>query len=277
LLNIHKKGKYDCIVPISGGRDSIYVLLKMVKDYHMKVLAVTYENPFTDPVAHENVDNAISILGVDLIKIPDQNRIHEKVFIQNLKTFLKNPDPSLFPLLCTGCRAVIPYEIHKVAKKNNISLIINGSNPFEETDFKIELLNIDSDQQLERRKFTKSVLFMLQKSSKNVGYFKPICVPVMIKDYLFSSHFIKNKKLNIFNTISVDLFAYIQWNEHEVLSRIKSELKWKQSTKIRSSWRFDCSVSLLKDLVYMSSFGITEKNDFLQQIWDTVFYIIIVI
>jgi len=39
LINIKKrKGKYDCLVMLSGGRDSTYLLLKLVKDYNMKVI-----------------------------------------------------------------------------------------------------------------------------------------------------------------------------------------------------------------------------------------------
>ena len=48
--------KYDCLVGISGGRDSSYLLLKLVKDYGMKVLAVNYENPFTVPRAKANIE-----------------------------------------------------------------------------------------------------------------------------------------------------------------------------------------------------------------------------
>lgn len=262
LLRNQKKGNYDCIVPISGGRDSTYVLLKMVKDYQLNVLAVTYENPFTDPLAYKNVNSAISILGVDLIKIQDKNRIHERIFLQNVKTFLKNPDPAMFPILCTGCRAVIPYEIHKIAKKNNIHFIINGANPFEETAFKTELLNLGSDKELGRKEFTKSVLFLLKRSSENLGYFKPLCIPVMIKDYLFSSHFTRNKEMSLFNTIDINLFSYLEWDELEIISRIKSELNWENNPEIASTWRFDCKVGLLKDFVYMNSLGITEKDDF---------------
>ena len=41
LLNSQKRAgsKYDCILGISGGRDSSYALLKLVRDYRMKVLA----------------------------------------------------------------------------------------------------------------------------------------------------------------------------------------------------------------------------------------------
>ena len=50
LLNSHRnqESKYDCMVNISGGRDSAYTLLAMVKDYGMSDLAVNYANPFTD-------------------------------------------------------------------------------------------------------------------------------------------------------------------------------------------------------------------------------------
>ena len=47
-LEIHKakKNKYDCMVGLSGGRDSTYTLWKLVKDYKLKVLAIHYDNPF---------------------------------------------------------------------------------------------------------------------------------------------------------------------------------------------------------------------------------------
>ena len=44
----NRKNKYDCIVNVSGGRDSAYTLLSLVKDYRMRVLAVNYANPFTE-------------------------------------------------------------------------------------------------------------------------------------------------------------------------------------------------------------------------------------
>jgi len=45
-----KRSRYDCMVGVSGGRDSTYTLWKLVHDYQMRVLAVNYKNPFTDPL-----------------------------------------------------------------------------------------------------------------------------------------------------------------------------------------------------------------------------------
>ncbi|MDY0130768.1 MAG: ATPase [Methanosarcina vacuolata] len=235
----------------------------MVKDYHMNVLAVNYENPFTDPLANENINNAVNILNVDLVKIPDKNQIHKKVFTQNAKTFFSNPDISMVPLLCTACRAVVPYEIHKIAKKNGINVIVNGGNPFEETDFKRQLLKVSSGRALNeksnRYEFTKGIISKLQCSSKNIGYFKPFCIQPMIKDYLFASHLTRNRKMPFLNTIDINFFIYIEWDEKELLSRIKSELNWKHP--ISSTWRFDCKVGVLKDFLYINSLNITEKDN----------------
>ncbi len=42
ILDAHRnpRKKYECIVNVSGGRDSAYTLLKVSKDYGMKVRAV---------------------------------------------------------------------------------------------------------------------------------------------------------------------------------------------------------------------------------------------
>ena len=51
------KGKYnyDAIVGLSGGKDSSYVLYQMVKKYHLKILAVTYNNGFLTDFARKSI------------------------------------------------------------------------------------------------------------------------------------------------------------------------------------------------------------------------------
>ena len=68
ILERFKKsgGRYDCMIGVSGGRDSTYTLWKLVHDYQMKVLAVNYKNPFTSGQARENMRRAIQTLNVDL-------------------------------------------------------------------------------------------------------------------------------------------------------------------------------------------------------------------
>jgi hypothetical protein len=60
------KGKeYDCIAPISGGRDSAYVLHQMVTKYGMRTLALTVDSGFITDEALNNIETITSMLGVE--------------------------------------------------------------------------------------------------------------------------------------------------------------------------------------------------------------------
>ena len=63
-----KKGKmYDCVVPISGGKDSIFVLNYAVKKLNLRVIAVNYDSGYQDSLSIENMKNACNILEVPLV------------------------------------------------------------------------------------------------------------------------------------------------------------------------------------------------------------------
>jgi N-acetyl sugar amidotransferase len=57
---------YDCIVPVSGGKDSWYQVIAC-QELGLKVLAVTWRTPARTQVGQENLDSLIMRLGVDHI------------------------------------------------------------------------------------------------------------------------------------------------------------------------------------------------------------------
>ena len=61
-----KSKKYDCIVGISGGRDSTYTLYSAVK-LGLRPLAVHFDNGWNSDSAVQNIKNACKTLGVDLL------------------------------------------------------------------------------------------------------------------------------------------------------------------------------------------------------------------
>jgi hypothetical protein len=50
-----KGKKYDCVVGISGGRDSTYLLYLTVRKWNLRPLAVHFNDGFDNPVAGENM------------------------------------------------------------------------------------------------------------------------------------------------------------------------------------------------------------------------------
>ena len=65
IKNSGRGEKYDCIVGVSGGRDSTYCLYK-AKELGLRPLAVCVNNGWHASVAQENVRKVVGALGVDL-------------------------------------------------------------------------------------------------------------------------------------------------------------------------------------------------------------------
>ena len=264
LKNIrkHRKGNYDCVVPISGGRDSMYTLLKIVKDYNMKVLAVNYENPFTDPIAKKNIKNAIDILNLDFIGFKLQNKRHEKVFENNLKAWLKNPSPAMLFMICMACKDM-DWKLLEIARKNNIHYIISGGNPFEDMSFQKELINRPGNEQINNT-IINSSFYIFREILKNPKYLNSVTLQTYVRCIFYT--FFYPHMLKMFNIKSVNLFEFIEWKENNVISRIKSELNWDYSHELDATWRFDCKIEYLKDFLYQKTIGMTEKDEFYSRI-----------
>ena len=65
-IKVSAKGrKYDCVVGVSGGCDSSYLLIRMV-ELGLRPLAVHFDNTWNSPIATQNIYNVIEKLNVDL-------------------------------------------------------------------------------------------------------------------------------------------------------------------------------------------------------------------
>jgi N-acetyl sugar amidotransferase len=110
---------YDCIVPVSGGKDSWYQVVK-AKELGLKPLAVTWRTPARTALGQRNVDALIRKLGVDHIDYtidPDVERRFMKA------AFEKRGDPGLPMHMAIF---VIPTRL---AVQMRIPLVVWGENP----------------------------------------------------------------------------------------------------------------------------------------------------
>lgn len=265
LYSYHRGNKYDCVIGVSGGRDSSYTLLKLVKDYKLRVLAVNYENPFTDPQAKINIENAAQALNVDVVSFKLKNNIHERTFKHNFTSWLRKPSPASIPMMCIACKTILPHII-EYAKMYDVRCVVTGGNPYEYISFKRELLSVSTEENYRDLLIKSFGLKMFgglaNELLKNPSYCHPMCIPTMITGFLYGNPYGLGPRYFSPGIEFIDIFHYIPWREEEVLSRIKQELKWESPGRFNSSWRFDCRVGHLKDFLYMKTLKMTEKDDF---------------
>jgi hypothetical protein len=253
-----KEQKYDCIVGLSGGRDSTYALWKLVKDYNMRVLAVNYDNPFKSNQAKENIDNTVKILNVDCISWGFPNNAHLKATQKHMKIWAKHPSSIMIPIVCAHCKSWWP-GFFSIARKNSISLFVIGSNPLETASFK--KAGFGGARTYHKISNIPKIVGKSFKEIVNNPAYLTTSWNMVLKMYLGASHSTPYMRWRYKDITVVRLFDYLKWKEKEVESIITRELKWRKSDEIASSWRFDCRLDYVRRLLYASTIGVTELRD----------------
>ena len=119
LVRKSAEGKeYDCVIGISGGRDSTYLLYHLSRDIGLRCLAVHFNDGFGNPVAGENMQKAVGILGIPLRTISADWRESKDLKLSLLKA--STPDLNLATDL--GVTAAL----YGVAAQENLKTIFVG-------------------------------------------------------------------------------------------------------------------------------------------------------
>lgn len=79
LVDCRGRGQYDCIVPFSGGKDSVYLLYRLRAVYKLKVLAFTSNINLPD-IAWANIRRTLEHLDVDHITVSISRTFIRKLF-----------------------------------------------------------------------------------------------------------------------------------------------------------------------------------------------------
>jgi len=262
LLNAQKeksKGrKYDCMVGVSGGRDSTFTLYKFVRDYGMRVLGIHYDNPFQSEQAVRNMQRASEILKVDILRWSHKEEATLRGTKKALRLWSRRPSAALIPLVCLSCKAAFPIQL-KHARENNVSLYVIGSNPLETASFKSEEFG-GARTYHKLSNIPRIIRKSLGEVARNPGYLG-LSWKLVLLTYLGASHSSPYVRARYGDIQVIRLFDYIKWNEKEVESLIARELDWKKSPEVESSWRFDCRLDYVKRKMYASTVGVTELRD----------------
>ncbi|MFO7523980.1 MAG: N-acetyl sugar amidotransferase [Ignavibacteriaceae bacterium] len=192
-----KGKKYDCILGVSGGRDSTYTLYNAVK-LGLRPLAVHFDNGWNSEIAVQNIKNATKILGVDLhTHVADWEEFKD---LQRSFLFASVPDAEV------PTDWVIFSVLFDEAARYNVKYIIHGHSFRTEGTTPITWTYMDGKYIHDvQRRFGKLRL----KSFPNMS----------MSRYAYYSLIKKIQQLRI--------LYYIPYNEKEVFRIIENELSWK--------------------------------------------------
>ena len=139
--------RYDCLVPISGGKDSTYLLWLLSHRYKLKCLAFFVDKKILPPLAKENIDRTVEALHVDLLTFKPDDTIVNKIYAHGLT------NPHHFGCVKTTCRAcylILQSALMRTAIDMDIPHIHMGFSPdqIEYNFFEIPQQRIQEDRWL---------------------------------------------------------------------------------------------------------------------------------
>ncbi len=126
LADIKSSGqgkKYDCIIGVSGGTDSSY-LVYMAKEWGLRPLAVHYDNTWNSAIATMNIQKVLGSLDVDLYTHVVANKEADDIF----RAFFLAGVAEIEAATDLG----YAYLLRQVASKYSIKYILEGHSFVEE-------------------------------------------------------------------------------------------------------------------------------------------------
>lgn len=254
LLASSKGKKYDCIVTLSGGRDSSYVLYYAVTKLGLRVIALHYNNGFRHEQAWKNAQALCARLGVPLREVKSKDRLNERITRAAVHMCIPFGPGTATQFVCHHCYNGGKGFLYKLAEKEEIPWIMWGTSRVEDLSFqktkhavmnyKGKLRYLLSARALSFLEFTR--LYGRQRNEN---------LPSGNGPWGLKTVKLKNPDIR-----EIALFDFVEWDRNET-KRVLAELGWEKPADKISSWRFDCHLHPLVNYCYKKALGFNHDID----------------
>jgi asparagine synthetase B (glutamine-hydrolysing) len=262
LLNSIEKIKSNssgnnCIVPLSGGRDSVYVLHVVKEILGLKPVAYTYDWGLVTDLARRNQSRVTQALGIEHIVVSADIKQKRQNVRKNVSAWLKTPDLGIIPLFMAGDKMFFTHA-NELRKKLNIDTVFFGMNEFENNDFKEGFCNVNKLKFIDGERFyhmsTSQQISMIlhygKQFIKNPRYLNESLIDT-VKAY--SAYYIADHDYTL-------LYKYFPWHEKTIEETIIKNYNFELSPDTDSSWRIGDGTASFYNYIYYSLAGFSESE-----------------
>jgi len=194
-----KNKTYDCIVGLSGGVDSSYIVY-LAKQYGLRPLVVHFDNGWNSELAVKNIESMVSKLGFDLYTLVVNWDEFKDIQLAYIKA-------SVIDIEVVTDHA-ITGTIARLCKEHGIKYSLSGSNVV--TEFVMPKSWI----------FNKNDHINLKAIHNAYGL-------LPIKTYPIFNTFLKKYINNFLKLESITILNYLPFNKDTVKNLIRKELGWR--------------------------------------------------
>ncbi len=247
--------EYDCILGLSGGRDSTWMTKIATKDLGLKILAFNNDHGFTPEHTRRNIERIVKYAGVDFIQYRTPKNLAVRTTRLLCKTLIPFGPGAMMRELCAPCQQAAAAAALKIALEKRIPLGLDGRSEGEQVVF-----DADTSTRITRWKalFSSSCLLYLRSLWGKYRISRNLRIPGRLSrnriTYLAQLEGRQDTNL-------IKLFDYIPWDRREMKRFLLDELGWEKPADSPTTWRTDCIVIPLVNYLWQVYFGITKLEE----------------
>ncbi len=249
IVNKYKSkspGQYDCVIPVSGGKDSTYQVYVMTKVYGLKPLCVCFEPTIPTKIGLRNLRN-LNRMGVDLIHFKKNPVAYKKLVRKGLERVGDNEWPNHAGIF------TVPVNM---ALKFKIPLIIWGENPQLEYGGPVS----SRESKVLDRRWLEEFGGLLGNRVEDM-----IDEDVSLSDlkpYIYPS----DEEIKEVGVTGVFLGYFFPWDSRNQIKIIKKECNWKsKGTPMEGSYTdfedLDCHSMVIHEYLKHVKYGFGRGTD----------------
>ncbi len=258
LSKMHRsKYAQDCIVSLSGGRDSSYALHFMVRELGLKPITYTYDWGMVTDLARRNISRLCGELGIEHILISADIQKKRENIRKNVTAWLRKPAVGMVPLFMAGDKQYF-YHGARLMKDFDIPIMILAENLLERTNFKTGFCNVpptfetSNTYGLSLQKNLKMVFYYLENFVKNPHYLNSSLIDTFAA---YCSYYVMPHRF-------LSLFRYLDWDENTINDTLINTYDWEVATDTKSTWRIGDGTASFYNYIYFLNGGFSEYDTF---------------
>jgi len=265
LQQIKDSGKNaDCMVGVSGGKDSSYVLRELKQTFDMRVEAFTYSHFGLTPHALENAIIICKELDIKHHIVSLGEDEHLKSFVSFFKVWLKSPRPIPAAMTCVACK-----HLHllgsKLAQERNIPALVWAACPMEISPMIPLKYKVKKHHKYKRQGMLKSAIQLMTDTTTSKGLTSAITrhFHTSLWGCLGVTPWSPYLKIRFPNQKQIMFFDYCEWNPLQIRQKLISSTGWKLPESIPDDWHSDCVFNVFKEYMFQKMHGISYTDAFL--------------
>lgn len=226
------EGKYDCLVGVSGGKDSIMCLYIAKEVLGLNPLAVFIDNGFSIPEMYNNIHNAVNKLNIDFISFRTNDL--KGVF----KELLLTKKPVYY---CRICHEMLDIYLREIAQKYDINILLGG---------------YTKGQGYAR---TSELYWIYDESDRNT-------IETLIKkpEYERIADIVSNHAMYLyenFDSISqINPFEYMDYDDKSIIEFLEEEYDFKLPQKSWPKTSTNCLFNYVSQYLAQKNFGYSQHE-----------------